>query len=26
VMAMLRQLGHVPPATDLFYFYLQQTV
>jgi uncharacterized damage-inducible protein DinB len=25
-MAMLRQLGHVPPATDLFYFYLQQTV
>jgi uncharacterized damage-inducible protein DinB len=26
VMAMLRQLGHVPPATDLFYFYLQQGV
>jgi uncharacterized damage-inducible protein DinB len=26
VMAMLRQLGHVPPATDLFYFYLQQSV
>lgn len=26
VMAMLRQLGYVPPATDLFYFYLQQAV
>lgn len=26
VMAMLRQLGQVPPATDLFYFYLQQDV
>ncbi len=26
VMAMLRQLGQVPPATDLFYFYLQQNV
>jgi uncharacterized damage-inducible protein DinB len=26
VMAMLRQLGQVPPATDLFYFYLQQSV
>lgn len=26
IMAMLRQLDHVPPATDLFYFYLQQDV
>lgn len=26
VMAMLRQLNQVPPATDLFYFYLQQDV
>ncbi len=26
VMAMIRQLGQVPPATDLFYFYLQQGV
>ena len=26
VMAMLRQLDQVPPATDLFYFYLQQNV
>lgn len=26
VMAMIRQLGQVPPATDLFYFYLQQSV
>ncbi len=26
VVGMLRQLDHVPPATDLFYFYLQQGV
>lgn len=24
LMAMLRQLGHVPPSTDILFFYLQQ--
>lgn len=25
VVAMLRQLGHTPPSTDLFYYYLQHS-